>query len=183
MSHINIEIKARCSEHEKIREILKANNAEFVGVDYQKDTYFKTKSGRLKLRQGNIENYLIFYKRENKKQAKESRIILFEVSPNSPLESILEDSLGIFIEVNKRREIYFIENVKFHLDAIEGLGYFVEIEAIDKKGTIEKNKLLKQCRHYQKLFGIDEKNLISCSYSDLLIEKNKRDYSSSTSTV
>jgi predicted adenylyl cyclase CyaB len=98
-------------------------------------------------------------------------VILFETKPGSPLKEILVKSVGILVEVDKLREIYFIENIKFHLDTVKDLGTFVEIEAIDSDGSIGKEKLMAQCSEYVKLFGISEKDLISVSYSDLLLEK------------
>jgi predicted adenylyl cyclase CyaB len=172
MSHINIEIKARCGNHEKIREQLKSRQADFRGTDHQIDTYFKVNHGRLKLREGNIENFLIYYERENKEGPKQSDIILFKSEPGSSLKSILVKSNGVLTIVDKKREIYFIENVKFHLDLVEGLGTFMEIEAIDKDGTIGKEKLLAQCSEYLALFGISSGDLISVSYSDLLLAKH-----------
>ena len=58
MPHVNIEIKARCSNQETIGEILKSKNANFKGTDHQIDTYFKVKQGRLKLREGEDRDYL-----------------------------------------------------------------------------------------------------------------------------
>lgn len=143
--------------------------ANFKGIDHQIDTYFKIGSGRLKLREGNIENFLIFYERENKAGPKKSKIILFKSEPRSPLKEILKKALGILTIVDKKREIYFIDNVKFHLDRVKGLGSFIEIEAIDRNGSIGKKKLLEQCQFYLKLFNIKKKDLIPDSYSDLLL--------------
>lgn len=171
MKHLNIEIKAKCSDHEKIRSILKSRRADFKGTDHQIDTYFKVNNGRLKLREGNIENFLVFYERENKEGPKQSNVILFNSDPNSSLKEILTKSLGVLVIVDKQREIYFIGNVKFHLDTVKNLGTFVEIEAIDSDGTISKEKLLEQCENYLKLFEIQKSDLISDSYSDLLIAK------------
>ena len=170
MKHTNIEIKARSSNHEKIRNILISKNAEYKGTDNQSDIYFKTNSGRLKLRKGNIENALIYYNREDKQEPKKSEVILFKANNNSQLEEILKKSLGVIIKVNKKREIYFIDNVKFHLDIVKDLGSFVEIEAI-KKPSISLQKLIEQANYYKKLFEIREKDLISSSYSDLLLKK------------
>ena len=61
MGHTNIEIKAHCKDPEKIKNILTERDADFKGLDYQTDTYYKVPKGRLKLRRGNIENSLIFY--------------------------------------------------------------------------------------------------------------------------
>jgi len=68
--HVNIEIKARSKEQGKIRDILRLRNADFKGTDRQIDTYFKANSGRLKLREGNIENYLIHYNRADQEGPK-----------------------------------------------------------------------------------------------------------------
>jgi adenylate cyclase, class 2 len=165
----NIEIKARTSDIDKIRVILKSKNAIFKGLDHQIDTYFNVSYGRLKLREGNIENKLIHYIRENTKGPKASEIILFKSDPHSTLKEILTKALGIKVVVDKKREIYFIENVKFHIDEVVGLGSFIEIEAIDKTGKIGKEKLLFQCQYYLDLFNV--KDLVAESYSDLLLKQ------------
>jgi predicted adenylyl cyclase CyaB len=171
MSYVNIEIKAKSNNQDTIREILKLKNADFKGVDYQIDTYFKVNNGRLKLREGNIENHLIYYQRENKEGPKQSDIILFKSDPKSSLKEILTKALGILVVVDKKREIYFIDNVKFHIDTVKNLGTFMEIEAIDSDGSFRKEKLFEQCQNYLDLFGIPKDDLISVSYSDLLLKK------------
>jgi predicted adenylyl cyclase CyaB len=173
MNHINIEIKARSTNHARIRETLMSLNADFRGIDHQIDTYFKTPQGRLKLRQGNIENSLIGYKRENKEGPKQSDVFLYTVDPKerTKLKEALASTLGILVEVDKTREIYFIENTKFHLDNVIDLGTFVEIEAIDKDLTIGRDRLLEQCDSYMRLFNIQHQDLISVSYSDMLVQK------------
>jgi len=189
MGHINIEIKAKTADQDYIRKILKSQNADFKGVDHQIDTYFKVSSGRLKLREGNIENYLIYYERDNKSGPKQSNVNLYKCEQESSLKDILGKSLGVLAIVDKKREIYWIDNVKnseflstpktmgfsgvkFHLDNVKNLGTFVEIEAIDYKGNIGKEKLLNQCNYYMDLFKISKKDLISVSYSDLLSKKS-----------
>ena len=167
----NVEIKASCQNPDKIRKLLRQLNAKFIGTDNQTDTYFKTNNGRLKLRQGNIENHLIFYDRDNSQQPKLSKVILYNSSDPQTLKNILSKALGILITVKKQREIYFINNVKFHIDTVEGLGSFIEIEAQDKTDKIPKQHLKQQCQYYLELFKIPETNLISVSYSDLLLQK------------
>ena len=169
MPHFNVEIKARCDDHNKIRKILLANDADFKGMDHQVDTYFNVGTGRLKLREGNIENHLIFYEREDKEGPKQSKVTFFENKLGSPLKEILTKSLGILAVVDKKREIYFIKNVKFHIDTVDKLGTFMEIEAIDSDSTIGKDKLQEQCQHYVNLFGVAKDDLLSKSYSDMLI--------------
>jgi adenylate cyclase class 2 len=169
LPHINIEIKARTTEPDRIREILKTNNADFIGVDRQVDTYFNVASGRLKLREGNVENYLIYYERENTRGPKKSSVMLYKNNPDSNLKELLTKALGVLAMVDKHREIYFIGNVKFHLDNVMGLGTFVEIEAIDKDGTIGNEKLLEQCNYYLNILLVSKEDLLATSYSDLLL--------------
>lgn len=170
MSILNVEIKAKSNKHSEIRRILKSKNAEYKGTDHQIDTYFNVANGRLKLREGTIENNLIHYIRENKKGPKQSKITLFKSKPKSTLKEILTNANGILTIIDKQREIYFIENVKFHIDTVKNLGTFIEIEAIDDHQGIGKTKLLEQCNSYLKLFKITDKQLISASYSDLILE-------------
>ena len=168
---INIEIKAKCNDPAKIRNILLRNKADFRGTDRQIDTYFKVKSGRLKLREGNIENGLIYYERENTNSPKQSNYLLHKINPPNNLKEILTAVFEILTVVDKQREIYYIDNVKFHLDEVKGLGSFVEIEATDGGGIIDSDKLNEQCSYYMDLFGFSSKDLISCSYSDMILSE------------
>ncbi len=167
----NIEIKARCNRTDEIRRILLDENADYKGTDFQTDTYFIVKEGRLKLRHGNIENSLIYYKRENISGSKKSSVILYNTTPDSKLKEILTQTLGILVEVKKKREIYFIENVKFHIDEVESLGSFVEIEAISSVPDKEEIFFRNQCEKYISLLKINKDDLISISYSDMLLQK------------
>lgn len=164
------EIKAKCTSAESIRQILWAHGADFKGTDRQTDTYFSVKSGRLKLREGSIENALIYYERDNTATAKQSRVVLYKMDqPVSSLKEVLLASHDVKVVVRKQREIYFIKNVKFHIDEVEGLGSFVEIEAIDEAGTFNYEVLRQQCNEYMKLLGIAQSDLLTHSYSDILL--------------
>jgi adenylate cyclase, class 2 len=168
MPHVNVEIKARCRDAAAVRGALLAAGADFRGTDHQVDTYFHVPSGRLKLREGNIENHLIFYDRPNTPGPKRADVLLLPTEPGSAVKEILTRSVGVLVTVDKRREIFFIDNVKFHIDRVEGLGGFVEIEAIDADGTIGQARLQRQCEHYVALLGIAPSDLIDRSYSDML---------------
>ena len=172
--HNNIEIKARCADASFIRNYLQQHNAAFKGTDFQTDTYFNVNNGRLKLRQGNIENSLIYYNRENKAGPKLSEVTLYPVSNNSDvLKKALTQANGIKVEVKKKREIYFIDNVKFHIDEVEGLGSFVEIEAIDVDGSKGLELIQQQCDFYMNALQIKEEDLLTMSYSDMLLQRIK----------
>lgn len=168
MSHLNVEIKARCSHTDQIRLVLKQHKAVFRGVDRQVDTYFKLPHGRLKLREGNIENYLIHYDRPDTPGPKRSIVTLYKPPSDPALREILSRSLEIHAVVRKTREIYHLENVKFHIDQVDGLGQFIEIEAIDDSGTLAEVALRAQCEKYVTLFRIPPDELVECSYSDMI---------------
>lgn len=170
MPHLNIEIKARSTEHDRIRNLLEGRQARFVGEDHQIDTYFRTPRGRLKLREGAIERNLIYYERADQQGPKASNVTLYRPGPGPALKEILTQVLGVLVVIDKRREIFFIDNVKFHLDRVEGLGTFIEIEAIDADGTIGEARLHEQCAYYLDLFEIKADDLVRVSYSDLLLE-------------
>lgn len=170
MSFINIEIKAKTGNAAGIRKYLLENKAEFKGTDFQTDTYFNTTKGRLKLREGNIENNLIYYERENKAGPKQSDFNLVAVPDAATLKAMLTASWGVKVAVVKQREIYFIGNVKFHLDTLEQLGSFVEIEASNKYAPLSVDELKAQCDFYLQAFGIAATDLITVSYSDMLLE-------------
>lgn len=175
MKILNIEIKAWCNNPGYIEKILLKRNARFVGIDHQIDTYFHSPDGRLKLREGNIEKSLIHYNRIETKDLKKSEVLLFKPQgETSALKKILEKNLGIKVVVDKERKIYFIDNVKFHLDTIDGLGTFVEIEAIDETLQLGEEKLKAQCQKYIELFRIRQNELIDRSYSDMVMELNRK---------
>ena len=171
MKFLNVEIKANCGDVSFIRNYLLSNHAEFKGVDVQTDTYFNVPNGRLKLREGNIENNLIFYERTDQPGPKNSHFHLVKVEDAAGLKEVLTKAIGIKVIVQKRREIYYIKNVKFHLDEVQGLGSFVEIEAGNILADLEPAQLKDQCEFYIKEFGIREEDMVEVSYSDLLLKK------------
>lgn len=170
MNVLNVEIKARCEDPDRIRLILEDHDADFKGTDHQVDTYFNVPDGRLKLRQGTIEQNLIYYRRPDSKSPETSDINLVPAEHPEQLHNLLDNALGTKVVVDKKREIYFINNVKFHIDQVEKLGSFVEIEAIDEDGSLGKKQLHEQCQKYLDILGIEEEDLIAESYSDMLME-------------
>ena len=166
----DIEIKAVCDHQDHVRAFLKSTGARFGGIDEQTDVYFKTNNGRLKLRKGTIEGALVFYKRENIKGVKISEYTLYESKDPEQLESILRETLGVLVEVVKTREMYFIDNVKFNIDSVQGLGEFVEIEAMTENRD-DFESLKSTVQYYLDEFKISPEDIQSHSYSDLLLKK------------
>lgn len=170
MSILNFEFKAKIDNLQEAEKKLLSLNPRFIGEDEQTDTYFNVRFGRLKLREGNIENALIHYQRSDAAGAKQSEVLLYSHNPDSLLKQVLAKSLGIKVVVHKKRRIYFFGNVKFHFDTINELGTFIEIEAIDNDGKIGKETLKAQCDQYALFFDVRPSNYVHCSYSDLILE-------------
>ena len=170
----NVEFKARVDQLGIYENKLLLLGPVYQGMDHQVDTYFNVPKGRLKLREGTIENALINYERENTSEAKKSDIILYKYPGNTALKDILTFQLGVKIIVDKKRKIYFLENVKFHFDIVENLGTFIEVEAIDTNSKYTSEALKKQCDYYFGYFELNKSQLIEKSYSDLLEESGNK---------
>lgn len=171
MQGTNIEFKARIRDERRVRAALGSMHPRVAGTDHQIDTYFNTPSGRLKLRQGNIENALIFYQREDRSQVRPSRILLCEFSDMremQTLKTVLVSALGVAAVVDKVREIYYMDNVKIHLDRVRWLGKFLEVEAFVKEGSLRHAR--KQAERIKELFGVHPQDILPHSYSDLILQ-------------
>lgn len=166
---VNFEFKARLKNDGRVRGALRKLRARYIGTDHQVDTYFRVPAGRLKIRQGRIENALIFYRRSNAPRARQSKIEMMMLSRRNSIREILTAALGVLVVVDKRREIYFVGNVKIHLDRVRGLGKFAEVEAISRGGGLA--KVREQARKFQKLLGIASSDIVPQSYSDLMLAR------------
>lgn len=170
MKKLNIEIKTQCRDLEEIISILQELNARHVGIDHQVDTYFNVPIGRLKLREGTIERALIYYERPDQSGPKRSDVLLYPAGKETTsLKQILTRVHGVLIVVDKQRDIWFVDNVKVHLDEVAGLGQFLEIEAIDDDGSIGEEALRKQCNSLMQRFNVMHEDLLERSYSDMLL--------------
>ena len=92
-----IEIKARCSNPAQVRDLLQQQQARFVGLDHQVDTYFKAPNGRLKLRQGSIEQALIHYQRPNQAGPKFSDVLLYKAAAEDSLKAVLAAAMDVLV--------------------------------------------------------------------------------------
>lgn len=167
-TRLNVEIKARCAQPDAIRLKLRDLGAVYEGTDRQVDTYFNVTSGRLKLRQGHLETGLIHYARGDDARPRQADVTLYDPDDVPGLKQILRKALGLRVVVAKSRDIFWLGNVKFHVDEVAGLGTFVEIEAIDRDGTIGPEHLARQCQQFMDALGIAAADLEGRSYSDLV---------------
>ena len=107
------------------------------------------------------------YTRPDRPDAALSRYHLVEVPDAAALEEALAAALGIWVVVRKRREIFLYHNVRIHLDQVEGLGCFLEFEAVlgsPDDETISRTRLDFLSRHFE----LSPDCLLQGSYSDML---------------
>ncbi|MFD2245157.1 class IV adenylate cyclase [Pontibacter ruber] len=166
--YLDITIKARCYNPAKVESILLEHGAQYVGLDVQTDTYYEADYGKLKHRQGNIENVLIHYNRKSGGGTKQTEVLLYLKHPGAETINQICGSQKVLAQVKKLRKIFFIGNVKFHIDYLEELGHFVEIEAIDLDGSLGLDMLNQQCHYYKELLQIEEDDLVTSAYTDLI---------------
>jgi adenylate cyclase, class 2 len=167
----NVEIKARCADLAAMARAAAAAEAVFDSTIQQVDIYFKVESGRLKLRRaGGVDQALIFYQRADDNSPKLSRYDLVPIAPGQQLGSILEQALGVRTIVRKRRDLWRLDNIRIHLDEVEGLGSFVEFEVQVLPGRDVAGCRAQAAALMVKL-GISDADLIARSYADLVAER------------
>ena len=164
----NVEIKAHLADLEKAKSLLDGLGARDCGILVQHDTFFQCKTGRLKLRiHADGKGELICYERPDAVEATISRYAISETDKPADLLEVLTASIGITGEVRKTRLLYIIGQTRVHLDRVDGLGEFMEIEVVlDPSQTEEQGQEI-AAEIIHKL-GISDADLISCAYIDML---------------
>jgi predicted adenylyl cyclase CyaB len=164
----NVEIKARVHDFEALRQKAEALADGPVEIIEQLDTFYITPKGRLKLRVLAPDRCeLIQYTRADDSTAKASSYDIVRSDDPASFSRILESALPIRGVVTKRRHLYLIGQTRVHLDEVEGLGTFMELEVVLPKGqTAEYGAGIAE-KLMTKL-GIHERDLISGAYIDLL---------------
>ena len=165
---LNIELKARCDDLGRLRESAMSLGAERQEPERQIDTYFRVAHGRLKLRESlQSGSELIYYTRGDVAEARESHYEIYQVEDAEGLKAILKKALGVQAVVTKRREVYLIGNVRVHLDKVQDLGAFVELEGMVESPT-ELAHVADEVRKLQQALNIDAQSLVKESYADLV---------------
>lgn len=175
----NIEIKAQLTEdqYECVRQVA----SELAGQDSellsQTDTFFECTNGRLKLREfGDGTAELIQYERADCEGPKASSYVRSPASDPATLLQALREALGVRGIVRKRREVFLVENTRIHLDAVDQLGKYLELEVVlglsesDDSGQQTAEELLQR-------LGVENTCLVSGAYMDLLERQQNVDTS------
>lgn len=164
----NVEIKARVTDRETTRAAIERISEGECMVIHQRDVFFHAASGRLKLRVISEDHgELIYYERPDVRSAKLSRYLVTATADPRGLESALSSALGVIGTVNKTRMLYTIGQTRVHLDDVDGLGNFLEIEVVLEHHQTQKHgkdiavKLMGE-------LGIKTDHLVDCAYIDLL---------------
>jgi homotetrameric cytidine deaminase len=164
----NVEIKTRDADPAATLERALALGASDEGVLTQRDTYFAGAHGRLKLREEGGGAYLIAYERPDCVQARTSAYRLADVGDDpAAVREALDAALGTRVVVDKRRHLLLYENVRIHLDEVEGLGSFVELEGVAAPDSDLTREHALVARLREEL-GLGEP--VPGSYSDLLLD-------------
>jgi homotetrameric cytidine deaminase len=166
----NIEFKARDPRPARTLELALGLGAEDRGEIAQTDTYFARARGRLKLREqqpGDAE--LIQYRRADTPGARESEYRRVAAADAPALRDALDAALGTLVVVEKRRRLLLHDDVRIHIDEVEGLGSFLELEAVappDSDLATEHDKVSRLRAELE----IGDDALVAQSYSDLLLD-------------
>ena len=167
----NIEIKARIESVESIAPKAAAIATAGPTEIAQDDTFFRCEAGRLKLRVLSADSAeLIFYRRANQRGPQESFYLRSPSAAPNSLRECLSLAYGQVGRVRKQRTLFLVDRARLHLDRVEDLGHFLELEiplAEDEPaelGVREAEKIM------QKL-GVEPAQLVEGAYIDLLALK------------
>lgn len=170
----NLEIKAPVADRAAFRAKAQDLATVTVGVDDQVDTYFRVPRGRLKLRESSLSGgQLIPYRRPDDDGPRRADYQVIPVADPAGLKALLEAMLGVHRVVRKRRGIWLFENVRIHLDAVEGLGDFMELEAVFDGTPAAEAEQHRKVAWLMKELGVREDALVATSYEALLAERSE----------
>ena len=164
---LNLELKARVENHEVVKQVLKNIGSKFEKTLNQKDIYYKIENGLLKLRIENGNYSLIKYNREERKSDRWSNYYVVKME-GSETELLFSSLFSIETEVMKQRELYIYKDTRIHLDTVENLGKFIELETVVQG---EKGYAKVLFDEMIELLKLDLNCQIRSSYRDLILAK------------
>jgi len=171
MARVNIELKAIDRDPEATLARCLALGAKDAGVLPQRDVYFMARRGRLKLRveEGALGGELIAYRRTDAFEPADSTYIIAPVAAPEQLIEALEATLGTVAVVSKRRHLLLWEGVRIHLDEVDDLGSFIELEAVmPDAGDLEAAQ--EKVARLRAELRIADDALVAVGYADLVME-------------
>ncbi|MCX8009723.1 MAG: class IV adenylate cyclase [Ignavibacteria bacterium] len=166
----NLEIKCKVDNLEKFKMILKEIKAKHIFTSEMKDVYFKVDKGRLKVRDSAGEKSIIFYNRNEDGKERWSKFFVIEVNQPQRYVNFFNKFLEKLVTVKKKRSLYHFGNTRIHLDKVERLGYFIELETKLSKSI---TKARKEFNFLCNKLNLDKSVQILNSYSDLILNLKK----------
>ncbi len=167
----NIEIKARLRDLAALSHRAEELSDTPVQVIPQEDTFFNVPQGRLKLRQlAPDRGQLIYYERTDTAGPKRSNYLIAETADPIALKKTLAAALGIRGMIRKTRSLYLVGQTRIHVDEVEGLGQFMELEVVLRPDQSEAEGEAIAADLMSKL-GVDELDLLQGAYMDLVENK------------
>lgn len=167
----NIEIKARIESVESLAPQAAALADQGPVEIVQDDTFFPCARGRLKLRAFPAgDGQLIYYQRPDQAGPKESFFVISPTAAPDALREALSLAYGRAGRVRKRRILYLIGRTRVHLDRVEDLGDFLELEVVLAEGE-PAERGVEEARHLMATLGVDAGQLIEGAYVDLLAQQ------------
>jgi predicted adenylyl cyclase CyaB len=164
----NIEIKAEAKDLSLIRAKAEAIAGTTGETIYQEDIFFHSEAGKFKLRKlGSDHGELIFYERLEEAGLKDSSYLIAETKDPDLLKIILTKACGVKGEVRKVRELFIAGQTRIHLDQVEGIGDFIELEYVMKDGQAGEEGI-NALRGLMEKLGIREDDLKVGAYLDLM---------------
>jgi predicted adenylyl cyclase CyaB len=164
----NIEIKARLPDPAATRSLAAAISDTPPETLRQRDTFFRCDTGRLKLRElGGGEAELIFYTRPDVPGAKQSDYEIASVADPESLKAVLSRALGVTQVVEKTRVLYLVGQTRMHLDSVDGLGEFLELEVVLRPDqTAAEGQAI--AAGLMRRLGVREADLCPGAYADMV---------------
>ena len=164
----NIEIKAHVRDLAGLRSRAEAVSDTPVQVIPQEDTFFHTPKGRLKLRQLQPDlAQLVYYERPDQDGPKRSNYHIYETRDPAGLKTALSMALGVRGIVRKTRYLYLAGQTRIHLDDVEGLGQFMELEVVLRDGQSDADGQ-SIAENLMARLGVRSEDLLEGAYMDLL---------------
>src|SRR3954469_7592227 len=166
----NVELKSRDPDPARTLELALALGASDEGEIVQRDTYFGGSRARVKLREQTPgDDELIAYRRPDDDETRVSEYLRVAVPDAAALREALDTAYGTRVVVAKRRRLLLWENVRIHLDEVEGLGSYMELEALAPRDE-DLEPAREKLARLREALEIDDANLVAGSYSDLLLD-------------
>ena len=162
----NLEQKFRCDDLGAAEAGAKKLGATDRGIIHQRDLFFEAPLARLKLRliNGHEAAELIAYRRPDATAPTTSDFLITPVVNPDSLLATLSHALGTPTELTKTRHLYIYKSTRIHIDKVDKVGGFVELESL----LTQNSKAEAEAELKAVISGMNLKDPVADAYVDLL---------------